>query len=246
RAQPSRVVAISGDGNVVAFVSSSLPPCNNCPGRSEVAVYDRTLGDVQVVNVGWDGSPANDFGSNEAVALDSTGRYVGFISLAGNLVIGDSNNGADMFLRDRGPMPACAYQVSPPVVDVGAGGGLPTIPCLIVQPDLRAVLIESSQKKAVFLRESLSHAGVSARASVINERFETVVAPAVDFVTCRALDRFEEMLPKLLDWAPVNSTLLLFGGEALEARIKRLGVISERALMPRSEGRFLFVVPLVP
>lgn len=128
------------------------------------------------------------------------------------------------------------------VVDVGAGGGLPSIPCLIVRPDVHAVLIESSQKKAVFLREALSHAGVSARAGVINERFLSVVPPAVDFVTCRALDRFEEMLPRLLEWAPVNSILLLFGGEMIEKVIEKQGLSSKRELMPKSEGRFLFVV----
>src|SRR5690349_16438672 len=34
------------------------------------------------------------------------------------------------------------------VADVGSGGGLPTIPCLIARPNLDATLIESSQKKA--------------------------------------------------------------------------------------------------
>ena len=131
------------------------------------------------------------------------------------------------------------------LADVGTGGGLPAIPCLIAQSELRAVLIESSQKKAVFLREALSQAGVLARASIINERFEDVVAPSVDFVTCRALDRFEEMLPQLIEWVPVNSTLLLFGGEALETRIERLGAVSSRELLPHSEGRFLFVVKKV-
>src|ERR1044072_1236444 len=37
------------------------------------------------------------------------------------------------------------------VAEVGAGAGLPIIPCLIARPDLHAVLIESAQKKAVFL-----------------------------------------------------------------------------------------------
>ena len=41
------------------------------------------------------------------------------------------------------------------VVEVGAGAGLPIIPCLIVRPDLEAVLIEASKKKSVFLREAL-------------------------------------------------------------------------------------------
>ena len=41
------------------------------------------------------------------------------------------------------------------VVDVGSGAGLPIIPCLIVRADLRATLVESSPRKAVFLREAL-------------------------------------------------------------------------------------------
>jgi 16S rRNA (guanine527-N7)-methyltransferase len=128
------------------------------------------------------------------------------------------------------------------LADVGTGGGLPAIPCLIAQSELRAVLIESSQKKAVFLREALSQAAVLARASIINERFEDVDAPPVDFVTCRALDRFEEMLPELFEWAPAKSTLLLFGGEKLETQLQKLGLICSRELMPNSEGRYLFVV----
>src|SRR5256885_1434946 len=35
------------------------------------------------------------------------------------------------------------------VVDVGSGGGLPIIPCLIARPDVHAVVIESSKKKAI-------------------------------------------------------------------------------------------------
>ncbi len=128
------------------------------------------------------------------------------------------------------------------VADVGSGGGLPIIPCLIARPDLRAVLIEAAQKKAVFLREVLTQTGASARASVVNERFESVPAPPVDFVTCRALERFEEMLRQLFGWAPANATLLLFGPERLEMRIKNLGCTSTAELMPGSQGRFLFVV----
>ncbi|MGH9929141.1 MAG: 16S rRNA (guanine(527)-N(7))-methyltransferase RsmG [Pyrinomonadaceae bacterium] len=128
------------------------------------------------------------------------------------------------------------------VADVGSGGGLPIIPCLIVRPDLRALLIESAQNKTVFLREALTQSGISSRASVINERFENVAAPPVDFVTCRALERFEEMLPHLFVWAPEKATLLLFGAKRLETRIEGLGFSSTAELMPRSDGRFLFVV----
>ena len=128
------------------------------------------------------------------------------------------------------------------IAEVGAGGGLPIVPCLIVRSDLRAVLIESSQRKAVFLREALTRTGISSRASIINERFENVARPSVEFVTCRALERFEEMLPNLFAWAPLKTTLLLFGAKRLETRIESLGFTSTAELMPRSKGRFLFIV----
>ena len=135
------------------------------------------------------------------------------------------------------------------VADIGSGAGLPIIPCLIARPDLRAVLIEASPKKAVFLNEALrgvASAAVSGagtgRVRVMAERFENIPAPEVDYLTCRALERFEEMLPTLLAWAPASSTLLLFGGEGLEERIEAAGAGADRILIPNSERRFLFVV----
>src|SRR5215211_7616428 len=50
------------------------------------------------------------------------------------------------------------------IADVGSGAGLPIIPCLIARADLEATLIESSQKKAVFLREALN--AVSRKATI--------------------------------------------------------------------------------
>lgn len=128
------------------------------------------------------------------------------------------------------------------VADIGSGGGLPIIPCLIARPALHAVLIESAQKKAVFLREALTQTGISWRAKVIGERFENVAAPEVDFVTCRALERFEEMLPHLFEWAHEKATLLFFGAKRLETGIESLGFSSTTELMPHSQGRFLFIV----
>ena len=118
------------------------------------------------------------------------------------------------------------------VADVGSGGGLPIIPCLIVRPDLEATLIESSQKKAVFLREALK--AVDRRATIIARRFEDIEAPAVGFVSSRALDQFIRKIRVLIDWAPKGSTLLLFGGENL--------VSGERYRVPGSEKRYLYVV----
>jgi len=76
------------------------------------------------------------------------------------------------------------------VADIGSGGGLPIIPCLIARPDLEATLIETSQKKVVFLRE----ASKQLNATIIARPFEDVSAPHVSFVTCRALDQFMQKL----------------------------------------------------
>jgi len=118
------------------------------------------------------------------------------------------------------------------IADVGAGAGLPIIPCLIARTDLQATLIESSQKKAVFLREVLNR--VKRRATIIARRFEEIEAPEVSFVSCRALEQFTSKVPELIAWAPRGATLLFFGGEDL--------VAAKGILIPNSDQRFLYVL----
>jgi 16S rRNA (guanine527-N7)-methyltransferase len=118
------------------------------------------------------------------------------------------------------------------IADIGPGGGLPIVPCLIARADLNVTMIESSQKKAVFLREALNSVGRTA--SILARRFEDVEPPEVEFITCRALDQFIRKIRVLQDWAPDGSTLLVFGGENL--------LDGERFLIPGSEKRYLFRV----
>jgi 16S rRNA (guanine527-N7)-methyltransferase len=128
------------------------------------------------------------------------------------------------------------------VVEVGSGAGLPIMPCLLARSDLSATLIEAAQKKSVFLREAIRHTGISQRATVVNRRFEAAPPPAVDFVTCRALERFDNMLPTLLTWAPAATTLMLFGAQRLSSRIRNLGFEFETELVPQSKSRYLYIV----
>lgn len=120
------------------------------------------------------------------------------------------------------------------IADVGSGAGLPIIPCLVARADLEATLIESSQKKAVFLREALN--AVGRKASIVARRFEEIEAPAVAFVSCRALDQFKDKVEALIEWAPRGSTLLLFGGDTLPL------TGANKILIPGSEKRFLYVL----
>jgi len=126
-------------------------------------------------------------------------------------------------------------------VDVGSGAGLPALPCLAARPDLKAVLVEASRKKAVFLREAVSRLGLSERARVVDERFERAEPPAADALTCRAVERFTEILPALVAWAARVPLLLLFGGESLRGRLDDEGLAFEAVRLPGSERRFLFV-----
>lgn len=126
--------------------------------------------------------------------------------------------------------------------DVGSGAGLPALPCLVARPDLKAVLYEASQKKSVFLREAVSRLGLRGRARVLAERFERAEPPAADALTCRAIERFTEILPALVAWAARVPALLLFGGEGLRRALEAEGLTCEAVQLPVSERRFLFVV----
>ena len=125
------------------------------------------------------------------------------------------------------------------VADVGTGAGLPLIPCLLMRDDLHGVLIESSQRKAAFLKEALRPIKPSARTQLIVARFEYVPCPDVNFITCRALDKFSELLPKLIAWTPGDVSHLLFVGESLLEEIRPLLQVHSVERIPQSERRFL-------
>jgi 16S rRNA (guanine527-N7)-methyltransferase len=76
-------------------------------------------------------------------------------------------------------LPAAAHSV----VDVGSGGGFPGIPIAVLRPSCEVVLIESHQRKAVFLKEATrGYANVrvvSKRAEQVQEHFEWLVSRAV-------------------------------------------------------------------
>src|SRR5262249_24735799 len=100
------------------------------------------------------------------------------------------------------------------VVDVGSGAGLPIVPCLLVRNDLRATLIESSKKRTLFLREAVRPLRPE-RVQLVAQRFREVTPPKADFLTCRALDKFSQRLPELIEWADYGTTFLFFAGNNL-------------------------------
>jgi len=95
----SNRVAISANGNAVAFESSAT----NLAGPAEhVQIYlcDLTSGAIKRVSISNNGDPADD--DCEQPVLSADGRFVAFASKAKNLVsTADTNGRKDVFVRDQ-------------------------------------------------------------------------------------------------------------------------------------------------
>jgi Tol biopolymer transport system component len=100
----SFVPALSADGRFVAFGSeaSNLVP-GDTNGVADVFVRNRKLGTTRRVNVGPGGVQANGASFLAEAAISAGGRFVAFESGASNLVPGDTNGVADVFIRVLAP-----------------------------------------------------------------------------------------------------------------------------------------------
>ncbi|MCA1844485.1 MAG: hypothetical protein LC792_15105, partial [Actinobacteria bacterium] len=116
---PSSSPAISGDGRFVAFSSAAD---NLVPGDTndalDVFVYDRQQSTVTRVSVAGDGSEGNGDSRSPSIS-DSVPPVVAFTSVAGNLVAGDDNGKADVFVRTLGANPSTT------LVSAASGGTTP-------------------------------------------------------------------------------------------------------------------------
>ncbi len=91
--------AISADGRFVAFESlASNLVAGDTNLERDIFVHDRVTGITERVTVASDGTEANDWSTSPSLSGD--GRLVVFDSIAENLVAGDSNGRADVFVHD--------------------------------------------------------------------------------------------------------------------------------------------------
>lgn len=92
--------AMTPDGRFVVFESATnnlVPGDTN--GQQDIFVHDTQTSTVERVSLGSGRTEANGFSSMPAISND--GRYATFTSEATNLVPGDTNGEADVFLHDR-------------------------------------------------------------------------------------------------------------------------------------------------
>jgi Tol biopolymer transport system component len=91
--------SISADGRLVAFVSDAtnlVPGDNN--NSPDIFVRDLSTNTTTRVSVDSAGNQGNNASFDPSISGD--GRFVAFVSRAPNLVLGDTNNSEDIFVRD--------------------------------------------------------------------------------------------------------------------------------------------------
>jgi hypothetical protein len=97
---PSALPRITPDGRFVVFWSSaSNLVSGDTNAMSDVFVYDVSAGTIERDSVDSSGAEGN--GSSKVGAISADGRFVAFDSVATNLVSGDTNGAADIFVHDR-------------------------------------------------------------------------------------------------------------------------------------------------
>lgn len=79
------------------------------------------------------------------------------------------------------------------VADLGSGAGFPGLPMKLWAPNIALTLIESNQKKAMFLRE-VTRALTLTDVNIQNARAKDLPPASFDLVTIRAVERFAETL----------------------------------------------------
>ena len=91
--------SISADGRYVAFASRDATIVSDTNSTMDVFVFDRLAGKVVRASETRTGAEGN--GASFAPVLSANGRKLLFASYATNLVAGDTNDAADLFLQDR-------------------------------------------------------------------------------------------------------------------------------------------------
>ena len=149
-------------------------------------------------------------------------------------------------------LPRGSFQLA----DVGSGGGVPGLPLAIARPDATVVLIESTKKKAVFLKETAATLGLS-NVTVLDDRVEDVGRSmdreTFDVAVVRAVATMNWLAEWCLPLLKIRGKMLAMKGariteELPEARlaIRRVGggePVVHPVQLPGSEHHVIVEIP---
>jgi 16S rRNA (guanine527-N7)-methyltransferase len=146
------------------------------------------------------------------------------------------------------------------VIDIGSGAGFPGLPIKIWAPHVHLTLIESTQKKATFLREvvrslTLSNidvfTGTAVDFSRASPEHRKTASPEVnaDIVTFRAVERFQSILPVAVRLIAPGGRLAILVSQTQADSVRTLVPDlnwSEPAKLPLSASRVVIVGSFEP
>jgi 16S rRNA (guanine527-N7)-methyltransferase len=117
------------------------------------------------------------------------------------------------------------------LADLGSGGGVPGIPLAVALPRAKVVLIESTRKKADFLRSCAGELGL-ANVTVIGDRAETAgrgeYRGRFDVVASRGVAMLEWLVEWSLPLAKLGGTMLAMKGPRVTEELKAATLVAHR------------------
>ena len=140
----SFISSISGDGRLIAFASvASNFVANDTNETDDIFVRDMSASSTALVSISTVSSRTASGNSTDG-ATSASGRHIAFLSYAPDLVPGDTNSSADIFVRDRLNGTMERVSVSSTGVQADAGSSNPAI-----SPDGRYVTFRSRASNLV-------------------------------------------------------------------------------------------------
>jgi 16S rRNA (guanine527-N7)-methyltransferase len=109
------------------------------------------------------------------------------------------------------------------LIDVGTGAGFPSVPIKIVRPDIKLCLLDSLNKRLIFLQEVVDKLGLE-NVKIVHARAEDGARKAdlrekFDYSTSRAVAQLNVLSEYCLPYVKVNGSFLAMKGKYSEEEI---------------------------
>ena len=108
------------------------------------------------------------------------------------------------------------------IADIGSGGGVPGIPLAIARPDASVMLIESTKKKALFLKDTAIALGLS-NVTVLDDRAEDAgrspLRGTCDIATARGVASLDWLVEWCVPLLKKSGSMLAMKGERAAAEV---------------------------
>lgn len=127
------------------------------------------------------------------------------------------------------PLLLFGFKRNASILDVGAGGGFPSIPIRILRPDLTFTLAESNRKKASFLKEVKSELGLD-NVTIYNGRAERLDphTTTVDYVVCRGVGSLKKFAQLAKPYIAPDGRMYTYKTKQFESELEEITTNKQR------------------